>query len=853
MEKTVNTREHVLGQAIEVIESGSCVEIVGHRGSGRSRMLARITSHFLNRSWRVESVRCVASLSSFPLVALSMAGIQAARESRVSSLPAVVSELADRLPRGKSVVVIDDWDDLDEVSWGAIATLQREHGIPVALARLAGRGALSTPTGLHGSTLEPSFAIALKPLHYEELQQALTEHLGGSVESSTLSLLYAKSGGNVGLAVALADAGRWEHSLEVRNAQWTASRQLWSETLSLKLEALLEPLAAGQREVMETLSILGAADVETALKFTDVDELGRLEALSLVEFYSVGSRYLIGVHPPLLAEHLRRRPAVARRLRIMQTSTEPPELCSPDTHGGTVLTTANAAQFVRLVQEHQRTRLLLAHAEWTRSGSPEAGIAYLDAAMDSAATRREIDVALDETAIVARTGDAWMQWMVRWAEHRAYAHRDPESAIRRLRSEASVHPELGTILVARAVEIETGMLTVPGLEDLPEANEATDPRVAAAVFRARAYVHTTRGEVSASEEALDRLAGIADVRGDYVVASIRSMNAIARADVASVVEESLREFAEARSGFDSVSLRCHAEILVFCAIIDGRYRDVDRILDEVSGLGQPSSRPPFAHLGLTIMGSVAASRQGHRKAARLRLEDAHRIPTPDGPFPAQIRGWAEVHSQASLGNPDEAAAIAAAAGDLLWERGARFAAALAYVTGLELMPSLDELDRVSERVNSVQGEFLAAQFDYARASATRDAHGLARSASTLWDQKRFGIALAAFTEAADVYAGLDDVEAAARLSRRRDELERTLPEGSYDADRFDARFVQLSDRELEIAQLVAAGLANRQVADELVLSVRTVETHLLRVMRKARVAKRSQLRGFLERMGHNLT
>lgn len=55
----------------------------------------------------------------------------------------------------------------------------------------------------------------------------------------------------------------------------------------------------------------------------------------------------------------------------------------------------------------------------------------------------------------------------------------------------------------------------------------------------------------------------------------------------------------------------------------------------------------------------------------------------------------------------------------------------------------------------------------------------------------------------------------------------------------------LSEREQEIAGLAADGLTNRQIADRLVLSIRTVETHLLRAFRKLGVRRRSELPGAL--------
>jgi non-specific serine/threonine protein kinase len=51
----------------------------------------------------------------------------------------------------------------------------------------------------------------------------------------------------------------------------------------------------------------------------------------------------------------------------------------------------------------------------------------------------------------------------------------------------------------------------------------------------------------------------------------------------------------------------------------------------------------------------------------------------------------------------------------------------------------------------------------------------------------------------------------------------------------------LSARELEVARLVADGLANKAIAAQLHLSVRTVESHVRHVLNKARLSNRTQL------------
>ncbi|MBW3557817.1 MAG: response regulator transcription factor [Actinobacteria bacterium] len=51
----------------------------------------------------------------------------------------------------------------------------------------------------------------------------------------------------------------------------------------------------------------------------------------------------------------------------------------------------------------------------------------------------------------------------------------------------------------------------------------------------------------------------------------------------------------------------------------------------------------------------------------------------------------------------------------------------------------------------------------------------------------------------------------------------------------------LSERELQVVRLVADGLANKQIAVQLHLSVRTVETHVRHVLTKLGLSNRTQL------------
>jgi two-component system response regulator NreC len=52
---------------------------------------------------------------------------------------------------------------------------------------------------------------------------------------------------------------------------------------------------------------------------------------------------------------------------------------------------------------------------------------------------------------------------------------------------------------------------------------------------------------------------------------------------------------------------------------------------------------------------------------------------------------------------------------------------------------------------------------------------------------------------------------------------------------------ELSERELEVLQLIARGHTNREIAERLFLSVRTIESHRARLQRKLELTRRSEL------------
>ncbi|TAJ46171.1 MAG: LuxR family transcriptional regulator [Herbiconiux sp.] len=112
-----------------------------------------------------------------------------------------------------------------------------------------------------------------------------------------------------------------------------------------------------------------------------------------------------------------------------------------------------------------------------------------------------------------------------------------------------------------------------------------------------------------------------------------------------------------------------------------------------------------------------------------------------------------------------------------------------------------------------------------------------------------GVAAECYSIAARLHLAIGSDARAAASSSRRGVAQREICGTTIFGRWEQVAGPDLSEREREIAALALDGLSNREIAERLVLSVRTVETHLLRVFRKLGVRRRSELGAALSGAG----
>lgn len=828
------SRSELFLTAVDILQAGRSIDLVGEHGSGRSHLLRRVRDHFTALGWRTVNITGVEAFRRAPLAALALAGLVDNADARSASLVSAYTALSAQVAKGRTVVLVDDSDSLDEASWGVINAVATQLGAPTLTARLRNRPlhAPAHPT----SGFSAVHTIELPAMSYSELEDSLEQTLGYKLDAGTMSRVFAKSGGNVGLAAAIVEGARRAGALTVEDGVGRATDTLWTRSLQAIIDVVLQPLDRADVDVLRTLALLGPAEFTTVTKVVDAGTLIRLEELGFVSLVETAPFRHVAVNPPLLVEHFRHDATPAQRAALLEridgSLAETMDLVPEEP------VAQDAAVFVRLVHEQARKVTLRAREAWRAHQNLATATGLLSALeADTTPNVEEVAALLAAVPTLAGTTHERAEWYATYARHLAHHDAQIDDAIALLHSAARELPGSAIYLRACATVIELNFGPVGTNEPFVEVDlDECDDETRAEVLIARALWFLVRGRASEAEELLIEHSswGGDTPRIDALV--VYTQLALGNFELAARVADD--KLTLALASLDGRQIRIYAFLSALAALFERRMADAETAMRNAVTLGLPLGEAPTSYIGITLMGAYFAVKRGQRALMNEYLAELDGSGLPSGTLPGLHPAFVLARLELLDGNYAGAAGILVDAGDELWKRGALLAAAYNYIDAVRADPTAKAWRHIAPRLAKVDSPAVQKMAVFAKALVEADGPALVREVQRVEHGHNHAEAVYLARLATRI------VEANGADPETLDRLAEVIRVSRGELSSVD-NFIDLTRREEEVAELVASGLTNPMIAEALVVSVRTVESHVNRLIKKIGAKRRQDIREFL--------
>lgn len=856
-----------LAAVTETIGSGTSVLLVGLPGSGRSTVLAGVRAEADDDGWTVVSLRGTGGgTAARPLEALVLAGLMTGPTGSLGSLGAAVEGLSlavagsSRTARAqRAVIVVDDADLLDDASASVVAAVAGRTGAKVvASSRPPTAGSRPVADLLAGGD---ATVLTMPSLPLEELHRVVSETLGTDVDPDTAGRLYALSGGLPGLARTVALEARRAGNLVERGGRLVTSRQLWTPGWAVVVERMLDGLDDTARDALRVLATLGPAPTATVRRLMPWSVVETLDDRGLVRLLQEEGDILVALFPPMLAEHLLHLAYDARGLRIAQTiadtlgSSDAPEDVRrvPRSSTGWSTSPESAAILGCLLEDRSSAHLLVAHDAWERDPTVRSTVLYLDALLSERAAPEAVEDAVrDATRRLRPAAHEHRGFVVAWhAVYRAHVLHDLPGALELL-ADLDGDDDLRVQATAEAVRehlhLTTGdprtqpPATLPAPSDLPD--ESGRPT--------NALVRLVRGEVLLAQGlALDARAELtAGVLPEHAprhdAISLVNQALLLSGEISTATERSMESLGTARGTLAQGELEPHGYVVALGLLLGGRLSTLREHLTSLLAMSSPAPLRTTTHAGLLSITAALSLLEGNLASARsslARLEETD-LTAEFTPL-ARPGPQRAVLAVATGTDPREATREAWDDVAALARHGALLAAVTDASFLVDLWPDAERATMLADLTLSTQGTVLPALGRYLRSCADRGPDGLLAVAD---DLHAHGLVLHATRARATAVALLSGEGQTGRATHERALLRRSVEQAGEDLELLVpalAPTVSLTGRELEVARLVADGLSNREIADRLVVSERTVDNHVYRLFRKLGIRSRSEVAALL--------
>ncbi len=843
------------------------VVIGGVAGVGKSRLLREVVAWARERGWSISPVVGTSTAAAIPFGAVvSLLTGLAEDSSSVDILAHAKRALADSDP--PHLLVVDDAQRLDAGSatllhqvvvegvCRTVSTVRSGDPAPDAIASLWTNG--------------PAERIELAGLSLAATGTLLTGVLGGPVDAVATRRLWEASGGNVlylkELVLAAAGTGALRHdrgSWRLHGSTGVPPRLV--ELIEARLAALDEPA----RSALGVIAVAERIGLDELTGLVDRDVLGRLEDAELVEVANDRVTPQVALAHPLYGEAVRTAmPALRRR-----------QVCGRVADAVEAAGMTRPSDVVRVVTWRLDAGQPVKPALLTTAARRAYNANDFELAARLATAARRAGGGVDPGLVLAET------WMI------TGRHEDAAALLADLANEAGTDQErvdvaddraitLGLLLgredeAVAVVNATLALVDEPGLVDPLRASLAVVllqvPRPAAALEAARPMLdrpdgpYFYRGAYAASialaisgalDDAIElgwrgHAAHVAlgpAVRFRPEAQFIGPVHALCGAGrLGEAAELASRGFEAAVAAHDTDLQASFALLNGLVAVLRGRLVSARRQFEEAAALDRQLNDLAalrWALGGIALAAGMDADPESSEAAvAELATLALHPVQLYELALVERGRGWALAASgarSAAIDTLRHGAQLAAKTGLLVDEAMLRHDL-------VRLGQARAERRRLAELAERIVGALIPAFADHADALLAGSGRSLDVAARRFADLDADLIAAEAAHDAADAYRR----EGLRRRAAECGELAHQLIERAEGArsptTRQGAELAALTSREREVATLAGRGLTNREIAERLSLSQRTVENHLQHAFDKLDATERSQLDALLRR------
>jgi DNA-binding CsgD family transcriptional regulator len=856
-------RDHEIGEIVRSLTDDAVrgVALAGKAGVGKSRLAREAVAAAAADGWTVRSVAATATSHPIPLGAFSQ-WTDDVQSEPFALARRVVEALTDGTHPDRLLVFVDDAHLLDDLSALVLHQLVHSRAAAVILTVRTGEAAPAAVTTLWKDGLLRG--RELEPLTRNGIDDLLAAAFGAAPDRNCAKKLWHLTRGNVlflrqlveqeyraGRMVAQDGAVRWDGNTAI------------SGSLAELVDSQIGAIPGDVRDVVDLVAVCEPLDWHCLRLLADQEAIEEAEQRELIR--TSGDEVYIG-HPLYAEVRLNRCGASRlRRLRgkvatamkdggraakvvkrglLWLESDLPPE---PEV----LLAAATAAS--SLLDFGTAERLFRAADATGIGAQARIPLAYSLFMMEKGELALEV---LEGVEVDEATESAFINDVVMRASNLMWGMRSPERSWRLIDDalKASHGARRQQVLVFRANQLALAARPTEVLATMAEVDYSEIDRYGAAMaYGAESMAY---GELGQPDQAVvkaieaDQALALSG-QGKFLRQTFTEFHTFALVaagripEAVDVTERHRTDHRDEPPDVRAVAAELFGMVMLAAGDLDAALRHLPHEVD--AGMANSFHVVNSFHR-FHLLRAQALARSGDVEAADSALHRAEEHRHPAYAYVTSTQLLTEAWLAAVRSRPTEARRLARQAAEFAREHD-QFAREVWCLQTAAQFDDTDAAERLAELATRVEGPRAAVAARYAAAVSADDAAELDWASAEFEVMGDMLAAADAAGQAATSHRRAGRAGSAMSAAARAHRLASACGGATSPAIRAASFAPPFSNREREIAVLVAQGLSNREIADAVSLSVRTVESHIYRASTKAGVSGRSGLAEMMRSAG----